>query len=213
MERKSKIWVISGLSAMILLSGLTRSLAQELPNWGPYLKLSDTPTETRWVRVAANAEYNPNYIVVVFADGEVGQYDWYFTKSTDGGATWTDPEMAIDPDFDIGYSGWPRVKYCSSITMDRYGVVHMSWMRDKPFGTRQPTGIYYSRYDGNSWITKPVYENLNPGYYFGSRLLSQGVECRRDLCWSVLLPAPGRGFCGNKADAAAQVVWLIAGCG
>jgi hypothetical protein len=131
--------------------------------WTPYTRLSNTATETRYSMVATNEKYDPNYIVVVFTDNLTGQFDWYFTKSTDGGGSWSTPQIAVDPDFDVMESE----RYCAAIAMDDNGIVHMSFARQKTFWPRDtaPTGIYYARYDGTNWsgpIT--IYEDLSPGY-------------------------------------------------
>ncbi|MDH5482724.1 MAG: PKD domain-containing protein [Candidatus Bathyarchaeota archaeon] len=131
--------------------------------WDPYTRLSYTLTETRWAMVTANERYDPNYIVVVFTDNLAGQFDWYFTKSTDGGETWTTPEIAVNPDFDV----MTDELNCAAIAMDDNGKVHMSFARQKTVWPRDtaPTGIYYAKYDGTSWSAPiPIYENMSPGY-------------------------------------------------
>jgi hypothetical protein len=153
------------LSVSILGIGMRPTAAQPLDPliWGPYTRLSYTLTETRWAMVATNERYDPNYIVVVFTDNLTGQFDWYFTKSTDGGATWTTPQIAVNPDFDV----METELYCAAIAMDDNGIVHMSFARQKTWWPRDtaPTGIYYARYDGTSWSAPiPIYENLSPGY-------------------------------------------------
>lgn len=153
------------LSVSILGIGMRPTAAQPLDPliWGPYTRLSYTPTETRWAMVAANERYDPNYIVVVFTDSLNGQFDWYFTKSTDGGVTWTTPQIAVNPDFDV----MEGERYCAAIAMDDNGIVHMSFARQKTWWPRDtaPTGIYYARYDGTNWSTLiAIYEDLSPGY-------------------------------------------------
>jgi hypothetical protein len=153
------------LSVSIFGIGMRPTAAQPLDPLilGPYTRLSYTLTETRWAMVAANERYDPNYIVVVFTDNLTGQFDWYFTKSTDNGATWTTPQIAVNPDFDV----METELYCAAIAMDDNGIVYMSFARQKTWWPRDtaPTGIYYARYDGTSWSAPiPIYENLSPDY-------------------------------------------------
>ena len=128
----------------------------------PFMRLSSTPSDTRFTKVASNDEYDPNYIVVLFTDNLTGQYDWYFTKSQDGGSTWTDPEIAVDPDFDIMASE----KLNAAVAMEENGMVHLTFARYKQHMPREgtPTGIYYARYDGAKWSSLiPIYEDMSPG--------------------------------------------------
>jgi len=111
--------------------------------------------------VATNEKYDPNYIIVVFTDNLTGQFDWYFTKSTDGGEIWSTPQIAVDPDFDV----MENERHCAAIAMDDNGIVHMSFARQKTWEPRDtaPTGIYYARYNGTNWsgpIT--IQEELSP---------------------------------------------------
>jgi hypothetical protein len=130
-----------------------------IPGWGPYTRLSSTPTYTCCVMVAAN-DGDPGHVVVVFADNLTGQFDWYFTESLDSGVTWSAPAIAVDPTFDIYVSDM----FGSALDMGSDGVVHLSFARQKQYDTNQPTGIYYTRYDGTAWAAPIlVQENLSPG--------------------------------------------------
>jgi len=165
-----KLKVASGILLMLFLASMLsiwmQPTAAQGPDpliWSPYTRLSYTLTLTRWSMVAANERYDPNYIVVVFTDNLTEQFDWYFTKSTDGGATWTAPEIAVDPDFDV----MTDELNCAAIAMDDNGMVHISFARQKTVWPRDtaPTGIYYARYDGISWSAPiPIYESMSPGY-------------------------------------------------
>ena len=157
--------VLMLLSVSILGKWIQPAAAQPLDPfiWSPYTRLSHTLTETRWAMVATNERYEPDHIVVVFTDNLTGQYDWYFTKSADGGATWTAPDIAVDPDFDV----MSDELNCAAIAMDDNGTVHMSFARQKTSWPRDtsPTGIYYARYDGISWSAPiTIYEELSPTY-------------------------------------------------
>lgn len=160
-----KVLLLVLLSASISGIKIRSTVAEPLEPliWDSYTRLSYTLTETRWAMVAANERYDPNYIVVVFMDNLTGQFDWYFTKSTDGGATWTTPDTAVDPDFDV----MDNELYSAAIAMDDNGIVHMSFARQKTWWPRDtaPTGVYYARYDGTDWSAPIIiYENLSPGY-------------------------------------------------
>lgn len=138
---------------------ITKNLGS--PTWGPYTRLSNTPTDTRFAMVASNDIY-PDHTVEVFADNLAGQYDWYFTESFDGGVTWSAPEIAVDPDFEILVGEI----YSAAIDMDDNGIVHMVFARAKQYATYQPTGIYYARYDGVNWYGPiTIEEIMNPLYY------------------------------------------------
>ncbi|UCE74633.1 MAG: exo-alpha-sialidase [Methanomassiliicoccales archaeon] len=127
--------------------------------WGPYTRLSYTPTDTRCVMVAADDD-DPGHLVVVYADNLAGQYDWYYRESFDFGTTWTPQAIAVDPSFEIIVSDM----FSCAIDMGDNGYVHMVFCREKQFNTNQPVGVYYARFDGTSW-TPPIIikENLSPG--------------------------------------------------
>ncbi len=126
--------------------------------WGPYTQLSYTPTDSRFAMTASN-DAQQGYIVVVYADNALDQWDWYFTKSTDSGVTWSAPAIAVNPSFDVRIGEL----YSAAIDMGSDGIVHMIYCRMKDSDTNQPTGVYYTQYDGSTWLTPIVIqESLTP---------------------------------------------------
>ncbi|UCE72976.1 MAG: hypothetical protein JSV56_08025, partial [Methanomassiliicoccales archaeon] len=68
-------------------------------SWGPNKRLSFTPTNTTGTTIAYNPDYDPDYIVSVYKDNISGDFDWYFSKSYDGGISWTPRTLAVDVDY------------------------------------------------------------------------------------------------------------------
>lgn len=127
--------------------------------WGPYTRISHTPSDTKFPMVASN-DNDPGHVLVVFVDNLTGEYEWCFTESYDCGETWSTPEVAFESDLEI----YVADIFSAAVEMDGSGVVHMSFTRTKQFNTDQPTGIYYSRYDGTDWLAPiPIQEELTPG--------------------------------------------------
>jgi hypothetical protein len=127
--------------------------------WGPYTRLTHTPSDTMFPMVASN-DNDPGHVVVVFVDNLTGEYEWCFTESLDSGDTWSTPQIAFESGFEI----YVAEMFSAAVEMDSVGTVHMSFTRAKQFNTDQPTGIYYSRYDGTDWLAPtPIQEDMTPG--------------------------------------------------
>jgi hypothetical protein len=127
--------------------------------WGPYKRLTQTTNDTMQTLVASNAIYNPNYIVTVYKENYYGDYDWYFSKSTDGGSSWTASTLAVNTTYDLA-----GTFNHSAIAMDKNGTAHLLWNRyacQTPGIYTEPVGIYYANYNGISWSNPvTVYEEF-----------------------------------------------------
>lgn len=69
----------------------------------------------------------------------------YYTRSDDGGETWSEVQVV----FDAEAAGWAMVDH-PSLAVDEFGTVHVAWVRAPLPGSGPPEGVYYSRLIGGS---------------------------------------------------------------
>lgn len=105
-------------------------------SWGAETRLTNNTHVSRYPCIAVSG----SVVHLVWHDDRDGNYDTYYKRSTDGGATWsTDIRLTIDP----GNSMFPCVAVSGS-------TIHVVWIdpRDKP-----NVEIYYKRSadGGLSW--------------------------------------------------------------
>lgn len=64
----------------------------------------------------------------------------YYTRSDDGGETWSEAQVV----FDAGTAGWAMVDH-PSLAVDGQGTLHVAWVRASLPGNGLSEGIYYAR--------------------------------------------------------------------
>jgi len=69
----------------------------------------------------------------------------YYTRSDDGGETWSEVQVV----FDAEAAGWAMVDHPSP-AVDEFGTLHVAWVRAPLPGSGLPEGVYYSRSSGGS---------------------------------------------------------------
>jgi hypothetical protein len=67
----------------------------------------------------------------------------YYTRSDDGGETWSEAQVI----FDAAAAGWAMVDR-PSLAVDGWGRPHVAWVRAPLPGSGPPEGIYYTRLEG-----------------------------------------------------------------
>lgn len=72
----------------------------------------------------------------------------YYTRSEDGGTTWSEQEII----FNAEAAGWAQVSH-PRLAVDKQGVIHVVWVRAGLSGNFPFNSIYYARStdDGQSW--------------------------------------------------------------
>jgi hypothetical protein len=72
----------------------------------------------------------------------------YYTRSDDGGETWSEAAAV----FDAEWAGWPTVDR-PALAVDERGGLHVAWLDGSPGGPFSPQAVYYarSRDEGRSW--------------------------------------------------------------
>ncbi len=118
--------------------------------WSGNVRVSDTASLfTNYPSIDVDGE---GTIYVAWDDGRGGDMDIYFSKSTDSGVTWTDPNVRVND--------WaPRDQYMSSLTVDEPGNVYVAWT-DMRRGT-DDYDVYFalSTDRGNTWTDPNIRVN------------------------------------------------------
>jgi hypothetical protein len=89
-------------------------------DWTPAKRLTWTAGYSAWPDLAVDFS---DHLHVVWYDGTPGNYEIYYKKSTDGGATWSINKRLT---FTSGNSWWPAV------AVDSSGKLPLVWMDDTP---------------------------------------------------------------------------------
>jgi len=89
-----------------------------------------------------------NYIHVVWYDNSPGNWDLYYKRSEDGGATWTTKRLTYNPDG----------SYKPAIAIDSNDHIHLVWYDETPGNSE----IFYkkSTNGGTTWTTKRLTYNF-----------------------------------------------------
>jgi len=135
---------------MLLVSGLFYLSHVALAYWLPAKRLTWNPGESQSPAIAVDSN---DHIHVVWADETPGNYEIYYKKSTDGGASWTVKRLS----FNAGDSKYP------AIAVDSNNHIHVVW-EDKTPGN---CDIYYkkSTNGGTSWTVKKLSYNSGDSNY------------------------------------------------
>ncbi len=99
---------------------------------------------------------NSGIIYLVWQDNRNGNRDIYFAKSSDGGSTWTDPEIRIDDDITSSNQGNP------SIGVNSTGAIFVVW---QDFRSGSDNDIYFAKSTngGLNWSDPNIRVNDDPG--------------------------------------------------
>jgi BNR repeat-like domain len=129
-------------------------------SWSAARRLTWTSRQSRDSAVAADSN---NALHVVWEDGGEGsgqEYDIYYKRSTDGGATWEATKRLT----------WTASSFSPAIAIDSKNVIHVAWLDDAP-GNEE---IYYkkSTNGGATWsaakrLTWSSGLSLEPGIAVG----------------------------------------------
>jgi hypothetical protein len=129
---------------MFLVSGLFYLSHDALAYWSPAKRLTWNAGNSEDPAIAIDTN---NHIHVVWGDETPGNYEIYYKKSTDGGASWITKKLS----YNLGDSKKP------SIAIDSNNHIHVVWGDETP-GNYE---IYYkkSTNGGASWTTKRLTYN------------------------------------------------------
>lgn len=94
-------------------------------------------------------------IYVVWEDGRAGDWDIRFARSTDGGGSWTDPNVQINAE------GASTDQRSPTIALDPAGALHVAWVDER----EGDTDIYFasSGDGGDTWTDPNVRVNSDTG--------------------------------------------------
>ena len=139
------------LVMLVLELSFSAQIAQA--QWDPTKRLTTNAGHSRYPAIAIDSA---NTIHVVWSDTTPGNYEIYYKRSTDGGATWGGNNRLT---WNLGYS------YVPAIAIDSADTIHVVWYDDTP-GNYE---IYYKRstdggatWGGNNRLTWTAGNSLYP---------------------------------------------------
>jgi len=82
----------------------------------------------------------------------------YYTRSDDGGETWSKAQVV----FDAAAAGWAMVDH-PSLAADEQGTLHVVWVRAPLPGSGLPEGVYYARSGAGGETVRQGFPRLRSG--------------------------------------------------
>ena len=146
-DRLHTVWS-GGQNGEILYSNSFARDAYAAAGWSKPVPLPAPASIGSWPDITADADGTLHVVYAVPVNEERGIY---YTRSLDGGTTWS-PALRV---FDAVAAEWVMVDY-PRLTEDGQGGLHVVWVRFALPGSDRPKGIHYSRSnDGGETWSKP----------------------------------------------------------
>jgi hypothetical protein len=144
---------------MILVFGFLLFVQMAQAQWTTAKRISWTSGDSGFTAIAVGPG---DSIHVVWEDDTPGNYEIYYTKSTDGGVSWAKAQRIT---WTSGRSGWP------SLAVDPSGEIHVAWEDATPghyavyYKNSTDGGITWSANKRLTWTSGDAY---NAAITFGS---------------------------------------------
>jgi len=180
------------MGIIILAIGLCLFAQVAQADWTVARRLTVTSEDSRTPAIAIDSSGN---LHLVWADHTPGNYEIYYKKGTDGGATWTSSQRL----------SWASgSSYSPAIAVDSYGRVHVVWA-DHRYGNSE---IYYKKsVDGGGTWTPSQRLTLTSG---SSRIPSIAVDSFDNLYFVFTDETPGNAEIYYKKSTDGGATWTTA---
>ena len=155
------VWFrIGGGSVAVWYSHSTNTLS-----WSTPVKLTNTPS-VDWLPTLV-IDYNDK-LWVTFASDRTGNMDIYSIRSTDLGATWSNPvALTTHPYQDNLPTLFQKLDSSFILTWQRYNSSPYDYLSNTSeiYYKTSPDGINWSAEDSITWDTNPLYTDVLPSIY------------------------------------------------